>query len=302
MGWSSERTMQKDLALFPFNSIANTATSKSGWRTTQDTIINTLAGGDRIIGETLLGDSAIYNAGSLFTRQGGDKIIGKSRQIEPGIVNGGNISTSIGSDIIKGFSQDNHGILNFGTITTGKGRDKISGYSYGINDSNNLDGIQNSGRIITGKGNDKIFGRGEENGINNLYSGDYIATGKGKDKITGVGGTHGIINYGTISTGPGEDIVDATKGGFWGTGKTNLGTGNDLLKGFGLGFFDGGSGNDKVLFTQGTYTIIGNTIASEGMTMNVNNFEVIGGVRGGSFNYTDGTLTVDSVGIAIFTT
>ena len=113
---------------------------------------------------------------------------------------------------------------------------------------------------------------------------------------------HGIINHGVISTGPGQDIVDATKGGFWGNGETNLGIDNDLLKGFGPGFFDGGSGNDKVLFTQGTYTIIGNTIASEGVTMNVNNFEVIGGVQAGSFNYTDGTLTVDSVGIAIFTT
>ena len=251
--------MQKNLALFPFNSLANTATSKSGWRTTQNRIINTLAGGDRIIGETLLGDSAIYNAGSLFTGEGDDKIIGKSIQIEPGIVNDGNINTGIGSDIIKGFSQDNHGILNFATITTSQGDDKIIGYNYGINDNENLDGIQTSGRIITGGGNDKIFG-------------------------------------------PGQDIVDATKGGFWGNGETNLGIDNDLLKGFGPGFFDGGSGNDKVLFTQGTYTIIGNTIASEGVTMNVNNFEVIGGVQAGSFNYTDGTLTVDSVGIAIFTT
>ena len=294
--------MPKDLALFTFDNLANTATSESGWSIAQDIIIDTFAGDDRIIGQTLLGDSAIYNEGSLFTNQGDDKIIGKSIQYDPGIVSGGNIDTGIGSDIIEGFSQDNHGILNFGTITTGKGRDKISGYSSGINDNKNLDGIQNSGRIITGEGNDKIFGRGEKNGINNLYSEDYIATGEGNDKITGVGGMHGIINYGTISTGPGKDIVDATKGGFWGNGKTNLGIDNDLLKGFGPGFFDGGSGNDKVLFTQGTYTIIGNTIASEGVTMNVNNFEVIGGVRGGSFNYTDGTLTVDSVGIAIFTT
>jgi hypothetical protein len=292
----------KDLALFTFNNGANTATSASGWSIAKDIIINTLAGEDRIIGKTLLGDSAIYNDGSLFTRQGDDKIIGKSIQYDPGIVNGGNINTSIGSDIIKGFSQDNHGILNFGTITTGKGRDKIIGYSSSINDNKNLDGIQSSGRIITGTGNDKIFSRGEENGINNRSSESYIATGAGNDKIKGVGGMHGIINYGTISTGPGKDRVDATKGGFWGNGKTNLGIGNDLLKGFGPGFFDGGSGNDKVLFTQGTYTIIGNTIASEGLTMNVNNFEVIGGVRGGSFNYTDGTLTVDSVGIAIFTT
>ena len=297
--------MPRNLALFPFNRFANKATSKSGWFITQNIIIDTLAGDDRIIGETLLGDSAIYNEGSLFTRQGDDIIIGKSIQIEPGIVNGGNINTGIGSDIIRGFSQDNHGILNFATITTNQGDDKIIGYSSSINDNNNLDGIQNSGRIITGTGNDKIFGRGEENGINNLYNEVYncaIGTGAGNDRITGVGGMHGIINYGRIATGPGKDIVDATKGGFWGNGKTNLGIDNDLLKGFGPGFFYGGSGIDKVLFTQGTYTIIGNTIASEGVTMNVNNFEVIGGVRGGRFNYTDGTLTVDSDGIAIFTT
>jgi hypothetical protein len=62
-----------------------------------------------------------------------------------------------------------------------------------------------------------------------------------------------------------------------------LGNGNDMLKGFGSGFFDGGSGNDALLFGTGTYTVsdIPNidgfyTVNNGSIDMLVKNFELIG--------------------------
>jgi hypothetical protein len=104
-----------------------------------------------------------------------------------------------------------------------------------------------------------------------------------------------------ILGGSGDDCVNALLGGFSGTGTTDLGEGNDTLKGFGSGSFDGGAGTqDAILFGEGVYTISGGLITrtGSGAQMNVSNFEFIGGaaVGGQLIAFANGTLTIDANG------
>ena len=148
-------------------------------------------------------------------------------------------------------------------------------------------------------GNDII--KGTSSTYYGIFNDGTINTGDGNDRITGTGGTgSGISNYGTINTGDGNDIVDALEGGFDGDGTTYLDAGNDTLKGFGTGNFYGGAGTDKLFFGEGTYVISGSTVVFNGATMNVNQFEKIGGANGGLFTFQDGTLTVSSTGVGTF--
>ena len=198
-----------------------------------------------------------------------------------------------GNDKITGTSIRDAGIDNEGTINTGEGDDTITGTS--IRDA----GIDNDGTINTGEGDDKITGTSiRDYGIDNDGT---INTGKGDDTITGTSIRYeGIYNEGTINTGKGSDVVNALEGRFGGNGDTYLGGGSDTIKGFGTGNFYGGNGIDKMLFCQGTYTVSGSIIVSDGMKMNVNEFESIGGANGGCFALKDGTLTVDSAGVGTF--
>ena len=134
-----------------------------------------------------------------------------------------------------------------------------------------------------------------------LEAGVLVDALAGDDTITGISTRElGISNDGKINTGKGDDLVNALEGGFGGIGNTYLGDNNDTLMGFGTGSFYGGSGSDKVLFGEGTYTIRGLIITSDGVTMSVNEFENIGGAYGGLFAFKDGTLTVDSKGVGTF--
>ncbi len=94
--------------------------------------------------------------------------------------------------------------------------------------------------------------------------------------------------------------MNAIIGGFSGNGVIDLGTGNDTLIGFGAGNFYGGNGIDKILLGEGSYEIFGSTIDFGGVTMNARQFERIGGVNGGVFNYSNGIVTVDADGVASF--
>jgi hypothetical protein len=218
-----------------------------------------------------------YDSVVVNTLAGNDIIIGKSPYVGIYIRSKGTINTGIGNDAITGIGRDESGnygdgIANYGTINTGEGDDSIkatgSGGDYGM--------VNNKrGKIIMGAGN------------------DYIEVTS--DRIFG-----SLLNDGTIDTGAGKDIVDALKGGFTGDGKTYLGSGNDTLKGFGTGSFYGGTGKDKILFSEGSYTISGSTIVWGAAPMNVNQFEQIGGANGGLFALKNGTLTVDSLGIGRF--
>lgn len=153
-------------------------------------------------------------------------------------------------------------------------------------------------KIVSYDGNNLIDG-GAEGGIFNsgifIDSSSVIKLGTGNDEIVGsaFGGesNQAITNFGRISTGRGDDIVDATFGGFGGDGLTRLGLGNDTLVGFGSGFFNAGGGveigvqQDRLLLENGVYTI--NTMsdqngyfdltrARDGITMKIQGFELLG--------------------------
>lgn len=239
--------------------------------------------------------------------------------VMPGVV----VNTLDGNDTIAASGGGN-GIEIHGTLNTGAGNDTITART------NDWTGLDNYGTINTGGGNDTITGIGFCRdiscgaGIDNRVM---INTGAGDDIITG----SSIANSGTIKTGNGNDVVDFLKGGFRGPGdadfdgplgKIFLGAGNDTLKGFGSGMFSGGTGKDKLIFGEGIYNIIDNSIKSEYAEhcdsiylgngvykdecqvtfteMIVNKFEKIGGANGGLFAFKDGTLTVDIAGVGTF--
>ena len=135
-----------------------------------------------------------------------------------------------------------------------------------------------------------------------------INTGNGNDTITGYG-KYGIIldKNSTINTGDGKDTVDALEAsdlGFDNDGTIHLGAGNDILKGFGFGKFYGGTGKDKILLGKGKYKVsdskIVGTVRGDWEKITAYEFEKIGGVNGGLFDFKDGTLTIDSKGVGTF--
>jgi hypothetical protein len=264
-------------------------------------IANTLDGSDIIIGNstsTNFNNIGINNYfGSIETGKGNDTIIGTATGgLGYGIQNyrfDATIDTGAGNDTIEAQGST-YGIYNFGTINTSAGNDKIAA-------TGGDTGIVNSGTIDTGAGKDIITGiatgGGGIGGIFNNIDGK-IDTGDGNDIITGIGRI-GIYNDGIIDTGAGNDIVDALYGGFGGIGVTRLGDGNDLLKGFGSGSFNGGSGKDVLELSTGNYTvgISGSTVSftSNGLTMNTSEFDkLIAGCATYNFTgLTDGqTITV----------
>ena len=312
--------MSQNLALFGFNNRANIATSDDGWYVEAGVVVDALAGADKILAIVTSLEVGIDNEGTINTGKGNDAITGTSTG-DDGIDNVGTISTGKGNDTITGIAiradDIDDGIDNVGTIDTGNGYDTITGTSIGD------DGIDNEGTIDTGKGDDTITGTSYEFGTSNEYTihtgkGDdtitgtsisshgidnlgTIDTGKGDDTITGISiDDDGIYNEGTINTGKGSDVVNALEGRFGGNGDTYLGGGSDTIKGFGTGNFYGGNGIDKMLFSRGTYIVSDSVIVSDGMKMNVNEFENIGGANGGLFALKDGTLTVDSSGVGTF--
>jgi len=199
--------------------------------------------------------------------------------------------TGNGNDTIFGSARNSYsvcGILNYdSSIFTGDGDDSIIGSSRngGVGLLNKSDPSNNS-VIDTGEGNDSLLGDGYTQGIFNQSSGylsgiatrdgndsitglaiigdgiynssqSVIDTGSGDDTIIGQGGAAGfdIFNAGSINAGEGNDAIDAFNRGFGGTGYFFLGPGDDQLKGFGAGFFDGGEGEDTISFRPGTYKI-----------------------------------------------
>ena len=283
----------------------------------------------------------LTNRRPLFTGPGNNTVFGDSDQW--GVLNLSRIYTQAGNDVVEGIGGSQDGIFNLAIINTGSGDDKIKGVgvigiaSYGVivawtgNDfveaTGAIYGLFNTDRILLGAGNDTLESEGDQKGIYNLYR---IETGSGNDLIravsdpvTGVA----IDNGGLISTARGNDTIDALTGGFAGNGLVSLGRGDDVLKGFGTGYFTGGSGQDQVLFGEGTYEIqqidpsafaprieglklrkyIGKLdqgdvfrVSSAGTEMTIALFESVGGANGGLFSLASGTLVVDSAGVATF--
>jgi hypothetical protein len=145
------------------------------------------------------------------------------------------------------------------------------------------------GRVFLGEGNDSII---VDTDLPNpaIENFNMIETGDGNDTITSKGV---IYNEGTINTGNGEDSIIAD-GGFqssW-NGSVFLGEGEDYIKGFGNGNFNGGNGNDILELTSGIYTFgisLGRgNFAKNGIIMNTVGFEKL---IAGSISYDFTSLT-----------
>jgi len=187
----------------------------------------------------------------------------------------GVIVAGAGSDVVEGLGDGQAvsicGIVNFGVLKLKSGNDSLIGRATGVASLQNH-GISNLGIIETGPGNDLVIG----SQVNLAPSGNELDAG--------------IYNDGLISTGRGEDIVDALVGGFvsgytlWQPGLVDLGGDDDILKGYGAGVFDGGSGEDRILLGEGIYTASidqdgAGTLMKDGssLVMEIHNFEKIGG-------------------------
>ena len=274
----------------PFTNQADQRRSSNGWRILRN--ISAEAGNDFIEGRQRLSSNSsgigIEIFGSVLdTEFGNDTVKGIARAkngVATGIdifgktlINGNEIGDSAidsGADNDKVIGRGNsrtgiaYGIeINGGKIDSGLANDRItgngksrSGDAYGIS----LNGSNAETKIDTGLGNDSVVGKarsrsGNAFGINNLRN-STIDTGDGDDTVTGVassatGEAVGIFNNGVIDGGAGDDVFDALTGGWGGNGRADLGSGNDTVRGFGSGTFDGGVGFDTLVFNAGTYNI-----------------------------------------------
>ena len=246
-------------------------------------------------------------------------ITGKGNNIY-GLENTKTINMGGGNDIIyskvtvDGKRGSIYGIYNTGNINMGRGSNNIEGTAISNSGNNDVYGIANEGTIKLGGADDSITGKA--NNFNNkrtygisITSQGILKSGDGNDTITGKATSDayneqkfGIFNNGKLLTGSGEDVVDALTGGFGGNGTTNLGNDNDTLMGFGSGNFRGGSGEDKILLGEGMYWFNENevTLMNSTLTMNISEFEKIGGFNSGIFaiSNTIKSLTVDANGDA----
>jgi hypothetical protein len=294
--------------------IATNAYSNIGIFNTANGVIDGGNGDDKITGisinESEGGNGAVgiyLNAGGIIDGSNGDDWI-----IGTGVGTNGNSGRGIqifnfpGISAIRGGNGDDHiigtgtgngalGIYNQGIIDGRSGDDWIIGSGIDTFTGNGFTvGIFNNGTIDTGSGNDIIIGTSTLNNTISSTDNSYgiynatnatIDTGTGNDILTGIGSTYGIYNDSTIDTGDGDDIIDARSGGFRGLGKTLLGIGNDILKGFGSGNFYGGRGKDTLELPSGSYTVgMSGTVVSfmsNGLTMNTSEFEklIAGGTR-----------------------
>jgi Ca2+-binding RTX toxin-like protein len=323
-----------NLIAFIFTPEDDTAYSSSGWDIAASESINTFAGNDSVNGERTVGTSAsgidVANNGSINTGEGNDSISGKGSY---GITSRySSISTGSGNDIISGSGLTVYGIsLGGGTISGGVGDDTIQGsggedgiHTYFLGAEINGDSGEDSifgtgarhgiyhfaGTISGGEGNDTISGVDNNDTI--LLSNDTFGTdsgiqnwavidgGLGDDLIIGKGIAVGIDNRGTILGGDGNDTINALNGGFQGYGHSDLGNGDDTVKGFGYGIFDGSTGTDSIILPIGTYTISNSSISKGSVAMNISNFEKIGGVNGIPLSLLPGTFIVDTNGIGSF--
>lgn len=142
-------------------------------------------------------------------------------------------------------------LINRNAVLLGDGNDSISA---DVDSPNRA--IENFNFIGTGDGNDTITSTGI------LYNEGIINTGSGDDYIFVDGCTctgYGIYNNGgNINTGDGNDSIIANEGfesALNSSGSVFLGAGEDYIKGFGSGDFYGGSGNDTLELTPGSYTV-----------------------------------------------
>jgi hypothetical protein len=288
-------------------------------------VANTLAGDDRITGvgpgmRFSISDSGIYNSGTILMERGNDMITGIYDDTEYYLHNVNYVSPpNHGRSPYRDDRGDfyyypedpngpiplpvyNYGIYNSSIIDTGEGNDTITGSNtsnrgngigfIGLDSQDNIAiynpdniGIYNGGNIYTRGGNDSIISQGKFINSGNVF------LGNDDDAIT----SYGVIyNDGEINTGPGNDsiIADTFYAGFDGLGSVSLEDGNDYVRGFGNGNFNGSQGVDTLQLTSGgSYTVVGKSGTAVSFTMgnkvmNTSDFEIF--IAGGTlYNLTD---------------
>ena len=284
------------------DSIIGTSATEPGIE--NDGFLNTGVGNDRISGEGTYGIASTY--GLISTGNGDDLINGDGSTIYGISLGGGTINGGLGDDTIQGSGGED-GIHTYfgGTEING---DSGSDYIYG---SGARHGIYHfAGTISGGDGNDTI--KGIDNNDTVLLSSDSFGTdsgiqnwsvidgGPGDDLIIGEGFAVGIDNRGTIYGGDGNDTINALNGGFEGYGHIDLGNGDDTVKGFGSGSFEGGNGTDAILLPTGIYTISNSSVRGGGVAMNIASFERVGGIDGNLLSLQAGTFIVRANGTGFF--
>ena len=191
-------------------------------------------------------------------------------------------------------------------INSGGGNDHVLGESYDKKSTGIYYGI---GQLRTGNGNDTVTGisYGEEG--TGIAFGGYKRhfMGNGNDIIIGKAskkGRAGIDLYPEVivDLGKGDDLIDASKGGFTTyddsrPGVVIAGGGDDTVKGFGSGHFNGGGGRDRLLLPNGKYIVDDGTIAKGKVTMSHKNFEQVGNYAGNIVDLRDGKLSVSKTGL-----
>jgi hypothetical protein len=281
------------------------AGTNTGIVTSYGSTLDTGKGNDVITGtSTGTGRNAFINKGTLNTGDGKDSIISQGEFINQRgyLESGGRVFLGDGDDSIIITYPDSIPFFdsfftNSSIIETGDGNDIITVtggiYNEGIINSGNGDdftlfrGFTNGGGVLLGDGNDSIIG--DADFPSTIQNFNVIETGEGNDIITSTR----IINEGVINTGNGEDSIIAD-GGFQSvsSGIVFLGEGEDYIKGFGRGDFNGGNGNDILELTSGIYTFgvstAGGNFAKDGIIMNTVGFEKL---VAGSTSYDFASLT-----------
>jgi hypothetical protein len=242
----------------------------------------------------------------LLTGAGNDKVFARSEGRAAIYLENGSINTGEGNDSVEGVSFDGGLLLAYSaSVFTGSGNDFVTGKSVS-------NGVFVSGDSVvdTGDGNDQIVGEGGFAGSFGLaVDNSVISSGAGNDRITGIntsGQLFGIavIGNGLISAGEGNDVVDASIGGFGYGGLIDMGNGNDTVLGFGDILIDGSTGTDKLLLPEGSYSITSNgtffDIAKDSVTMIAGSVELIGSAfSGNTIDLATGALTVAGDGTLV---
>lgn len=198
------------------------------------------------------GDDSLWLTGKLDLGDGDDTLtalrLGLSKRSSGayGINSSGSLFTGAGRDSVESTEV----LISAGSINLGDGDDQFKATGLFCN---------SRGLFLAGAGNDQLH-------VVHLDHSGTISMGDGDDLIRASRGTNtkarykGINNNGVVNTGAGNDEVDSLDGGFRGAGRWILGDGDDLIRGFGGGQFEGGLGTDRLLLGAGTYTITASAV------------------------------------------
>ena len=273
-----------------------------------NTLIDTGSGADQVVGISTLDDSGqavdgnssgVLNQGAFIRLgDGDDELIGQS------IASGPQDSAGIAGLATSSELFPELGLVR-ATIDLGDGNDAVSGFGQSAG-GERAGGIALFGAELTSiSGNNAIQGEAIGGLITAGILVDSFSTiglGNGSDSVTGIASegvfvNAGISNDGLIQLGKGSDLIDASLGGFAGVGETQLGGGDDEIRGFGTGQFFGGGGTDTISLGEGTYIFDSSSgsLNSNGTTMNLRNIEEIKGFNDmQSVALVDGEFIIDS--------